>query len=165
MRVVSPWSWLIDPCLNTQESQSTVTSPCYKFRPQNKAEIWLWLPNTRGGEGVSIVWSYLELQDPPQALGAQLRERYIRQGVKGGMMKGGSQGGVVGVSAKVQVHYFFCLTWPTDENIIIIIKKPAERSVLAIITISSTPHNKAVIKSCWKYAVLGSDMCCFASCA
>lgn len=32
------------------------------------------------------------------------------------------QGGVVGVSAKVQVHYLFCLTWPIDENIIIIMK-------------------------------------------
>ncbi len=50
-------------------------------------------------------------------------------------MKGGLQGGVVGVSAKVQVHYLFCLTWPTDENIITI-KKPAECLVLAIITIS-----------------------------
>lgn len=79
----------------------------------------------RGGKDVCVVLSYLELQNPPQALQVQLRQRYIRQGEKGGTIKGGLQGGLVGVSAKVQVHQLFCLTWPTDDNIIII-KKPAE---------------------------------------
>ena len=41
--------------------------------------------------------------------------------------EGRFQGGDLGF-AKVQVHYFFCLTWLADENIIII-KKPAEHYI------------------------------------
>lgn len=68
-----------------------------------------------GGKDACVVLSYLEMQDSPQALRVQLREQYIRQGGKGGTIKGG----LVDRSATVQVQVF-CLTWPTDENMTII---------------------------------------------
>lgn len=69
-----------------------------------------------------VIWSNRTL---PRLSESQLGEQYIRQGGKGGDGEGRLQGGETGVSAKVQVHYLFCLTWPTDGNTIII-KKPAE---------------------------------------
>ncbi len=97
-----------------------------------------------------LIWSYLELQDPPQDLLVQLPERYIRQGGKGGTM----QGGLAGVSAKGEVHSLVCLTWPPDENIIIIIiiKKLAEPFIAGLyhfLSYSSQQNcQKIMLKKC-----------------
>lgn len=110
-----------------------------RFRPQNKPEIWLdslTRGEVRMSELSGVIWSCRTL---PRLW---LRELYIRKGGKGGT----ARDGVVGVSAKVQVHYLLCLTWPASENIAIIKKKAAGLFFyywpLSLVTV--TPHNKAV---------------------
>lgn len=160
----SLWSSLIDPCLNKRASQNTVAALKFqqKFRPLYEPEIWLWLPDTRGGKDVLVVWSYLEQQDPPWALWVQLHESDLssREG-KGGMMKGEVAGrrdrGVCQGPGSLPL-LFDLAGWREHRR-----HQETCRALFPAI-MCSTPHNKAVKTSCWKYVVLGSDMCCLASC-
>lgn len=127
-RVMSP----IPTCFSSNPDLDHRISQRYGFDSLTRGEVRMsGLPG--------VIWSCRTL------LRLWLRERYIRKGGKGGT----ARDGVVGVSAKVQVHYLLCLTWPADENIAIIKKKKHQDFYFffyywTLLLVTVTPHNKAV---------------------
>lgn len=121
-----------------------------RFRPQNKPEIWLWLPDTRGDEDVRVVWSYLELQDPPEAL----TTRAIYQKGREGRNSAGWSGGGVCQGPGSLPSLFDLARFREHRHY----QKKSSRTfflLLAIITSYCYSSQQSCQKSCSKYAVVG----------
>lgn len=103
-----------------------------------------------GGGYDHIVWNYQEMWDPPQAPVVQLRAIYHARS-KGSNYERRLHGEE---STKAQTHNLLCLSWPDDENFMIILDRMSGHYHHP-----SVSQNKVVKPECWKCVVCGDQTC------